>query len=231
MSGYVPYIPNADAPFDNWFGNFGTLVVATPAVYGLVAADGITIQTLLDTWQDAYDAAINPTTRTPVTITAKDNAKAAALTIIRPYAQNIRNNAAVSDGLKIGLGLTVPSLTPTVIPPPGTPPSMFFISAGVYTHTLSYANPAAPREKAKPFGAIGMELQIQYTAIGVAPSGSAWTPYAVATKTPFLVTLDHSKIGMQANYRARWQTRGSARGAQFAQVSDWSAIVSFVVAA
>jgi hypothetical protein len=229
MSGYTPYIPNADADFDNWFDNFATLITASPTTYGLMTADATNIQNSFDLWSLAYAAAINPSTRTPVTVATKDNQKTASLTIVRPYAQNIRNNAGVSDGDKLALGLTVPSLTPTPIPGVIIPPTISFLSAGILTHTLTYGSLVTPRAKAKPFGSIHMQLQLQYVTSPDSPVEANYRDYGAATKTPFIVNLDNTQVGNTAYYRGRWVNRGTGPGRQFALTSDWSSAISATV--
>ena len=52
--------------------NFASLIVANAALYGLTSSQSTGYQTLDSVLQAAYSAAVNPDTRTPVAIGAKD---------------------------------------------------------------------------------------------------------------------------------------------------------------
>jgi hypothetical protein len=105
------YIPSKDAELDAWALNFKTLIAATPTNYGLVAADATAISAAYTSWHTAFLAATNPSTRTKGTVETKNVQKANMLTVVRGYAATIRANKAVSNELKIGIGLHVADTT------------------------------------------------------------------------------------------------------------------------
>ena len=90
------YIPQRDSLLLPWALNFSTLITASPATYGLLAGDATAIAAVYSAYNTAYGLAINPATRTPVTVANKDTAKITMLATIRPYAQSISLNAGVS---------------------------------------------------------------------------------------------------------------------------------------
>jgi len=102
----VAYIPPKDADLALWADNFADLITAAPATYGLVAGDALTIQTANDIFQADYLLAVNPGTRTSVTIAQKNSTKLAFVILARTYASQIRINPGVSNADKILLGLT-----------------------------------------------------------------------------------------------------------------------------
>lgn len=112
------FIPSRDADFEAWFLNFKTLIAATPTSYGLVSADATVISNSYVAWHSAYVAATTPTTRNHLTIAAKDAQKILSTDVVRTYSTTIRANTAVSDTLKLGLGLNPHDTIPTTIPPP-----------------------------------------------------------------------------------------------------------------
>ena len=86
--------------------NFATLISATPTAYGLVAAQATAYAALNTALQTAYATATEPTTRTPVSIQAKDlalkNVKASA----KNLSQMVRATTTVTDAQLVALGLT-----------------------------------------------------------------------------------------------------------------------------
>lgn len=209
------YIPNKDADFDNWLDNFSSLITAAPAVYGLIAADAVIIAAQQVAFEVAYTAAINPATRTPQTVQAKDTAKANSLAVVRPYSQRIANNAGVSSANKIALGLNPRTNSPTPVPAPNTTPDLTVqgvSSAGVI---LRYRDSvAAPKIKAKPFGATALDLRV------VAGSGTPTATVDVSsptaglfTKSPMMINTGTATAGTVLNFAGRWVTRKGLAGA------------------
>lgn len=234
----APYIPGRDSTLDSWADNFQTLIAAAPGTYGLVPADATAITDAFNTWHAAYlvggstgspPVPVNPSTFTSVTVAAKNSAKFAMIIILRTYSSQIRLNPGVSNSDKIALGLNLPNNTPSPIPVPLTFPLLNIVSAGPGTHLVRFADSATPAVRAKPFGAVGMQL---YRGVGVAPivdvSLTAW--YAQLTAQPFQASFLVGDAGKVATYFARWITRGKPIGDAAAQVGPWSAPVSMGVA-
>lgn len=216
---YPSYIPAQDAAFRDWLLNFSTLITANPTNYGLIAGDAVIIAAQYTAFSAAYLTATNPTTRTSANIAAKDAARANAEAVVRPYAQRVRNNTTVSNALKIGLGITVPSVTPTPIPAPVVAPELGLQSAIPLQQTLTFRDPTA-LGKAKPFGVIGVEI---FRAIGTVPAVDplAASYVATVTKTPFRQTFVAGNVGNVCTYFARFVTRSGPGGAS--QVGPFSA--------
>src|SRR5688572_12359399 len=121
------YLPAKDADISEWGNNFSSLISADPARYGMYGPEATTLAGLLDTFEQALHAAINPPTRTPVSIAQKDGAKAAFLMYARSLAMIIKANRGVSDEDKTALGLNLPDPVPTPIPRPSTVPLLSVI--------------------------------------------------------------------------------------------------------
>ena len=112
------YIPTRDADLVLWSDNFQTLIAAAPTTYGLTAPIASTITGLHNTFAAALTLSSDPSTRTPATVAAKDAARGNMVPILRLYAQQIKANTAVSNALKVGLGIRLDDPIPTPIPPP-----------------------------------------------------------------------------------------------------------------
>lgn len=218
----APYIPTSDAALDAWALNFASRITANPGLYGLATGDAVTIQNAVDTFDAAYQIAglsgtapktpLSPSTRTPVTIAAKDAARNAMLPIVRTYGIQIRNNAGVSNSDKTDLGLTIVKTTPTPIPTPVTVPLLTMIALNTNGATVNMRDSGTPSIKAKPFGAIGAEVWIQYSPTLI---GTRTDPVYLgnATKSPHVIFPDPAKIGQQAWVVMRWVTRTGLVGA------------------
>ncbi len=220
-----PYIPASDANFDIWSANFSTKLTAAPTTYGLIAGDAVAVAAVVLTWHNAYLAATTPATRTPVTIAAKDNARAAAEALIRPYATRVSTNPAVTDANKVALGVTVRTTVPTPIPPPTTVPNLSLLAAITGQQTLEYKE-SGTSNKAKPYGSIGVQL---FRAIGTVfatdPDQAVFV--CVATKSPSVQGFNSGDSGKKVTWFARFTTASGPGGV--AQVGPWSDPLNLVI--
>lgn len=217
------YIPPRDADLLSWSLNFATLIAASPATYGLMSSDAAAITVAQTLYSTDYAIAISPSTRTPQSIQAKDTSKVQLLATVRPYAQQVANNAGVSSSLKISLGLNGRTNTPTPVAAPTSNPVLVVQSALPYQHILRYRDAlVSPSVKAKPANVTQAQI---YAMVSVTPvtDPALLSFLGVNTKSPFAITWDSSNVGKQAYYAARWQTRTGL-------VGPWSPIISFTVA-
>ncbi len=222
----APYIPAADAGFNDWATNFSTKLTAAPTTYGLVAGDATIVAGLLTTWAAAYLAAITPATRTSATIAAKDAARASFEATVRPYAQRIRVNPTVTNLSRVTIGVTVAVFPPTPIPPPLTVPVLSLVKATPLTHQLAYADAETPLSKAKPYGAKFCQVLV---TVGVAPAVDPSVANFVGgfSKSPLQITHDSGDRGKIATYFCRWQN-GSGPGGVGA-VGPWGTPLSLTI--
>lgn len=217
------YIPSREADLDTWLANFKTLIAATPTNYGLVTADGTAISNAFNAWHTAYLAAVNPTTRTKATVLTKNEQKSIVLGVVRGYATVIRANAAVSDALKIGIGLHVHDTVPSPVPTPTTYPMLTLSGMGVGRQDLRAADQLTPAKRAKPTGAVGM-LIFRHVGADPATDPSQCEFLAFASRTEFTAEFTSADNGKTATYFARW-TNGKG------EVGPWSPAATMPVAA
>lgn len=207
----MSYIPTKDADLINWGANFSSLLTADPALYGLLPTDALVIQTNFDEFQTAYTTAIDPSTRTIVTVAAKDEERAGFLSLARAYAAIIRANQGVDPADKAALGLTIPDPTPTPIPPPATPPVLVAPLAGPGQLLLAIADSLTPTQKAKPFGVAGALL---YRKTGqTAPTDPAGAEVImILTRADNIISTSDVIVGNYATYWAKWFNRKGELG-------------------
>lgn len=219
----MSYIPSTDVAYLDWQNNFAALLTLDPESYGETAGTALTVQTVADEYADAYLLATDPSTRTAPTVAAKDVAKFTAIATIRPVAIRIRNNSAVTDEQRADLGLTIVKTVPTPIPAPTTFPILGIRKATPLTLQLQYTDSGEPDGKAKPFGAIGVEI---WSTVGTeAATDPNQTSFDNSyTKSPLTLNFAAEDQGKIASIFARFVTRAGPGGA--AQRGPWSAILT-----
>jgi len=219
-----PYIPTQDALLDEWARNFSTLISATPANYGLLPADAVTIAQAVAIFRLAYAKVAIPENRTAILVIAKDNAKADMLIVVRAYAMIIKSNLGITDQLKAGLGLNIDDPTPTPIGPPDTCPILMIMGATPGCHTLRFADYNTPAARRKPFGAVHIQLfAATTTVLQPAPDPENCNLIGSYTKNNVSVLYALAEDGKKAWYYSRWITR---RG----YVGPWSSPVGMTIA-
>lgn len=208
------YIPQKESLLTTWAANFAALILASPATYGLVAADATAIGSVNTAYQSAYTTAKTPATRTPTTVQAKNIARVNMLATLRPYSQEIANNAGVSAANKIALGLNPRTSTPTPVPAPTTYPLVSVPLQTPANAVVRYLDQlASPSVKAKPPGAVFLELHGMTSATGT-PSASfdLYPVVAFATKSPLQITKSPYVAGNNLTLVGRWVTRKGLKG-------------------
>lgn len=211
----MSYIPTKDADLIAWGANFAAVITADPAAYGLLAADALVIQTNFDEFNAAYILAVNPATRTIVTIAAKDEEKAGFLSLARAYAALIRANAGVSPEAKAAAGLTIPDPTPTPIPVPSTTPILAAPLQGIGTILMTITDSATPLLKKKPFGVAGGLLFVrQWTGTPpVPPAPQDYQLIGIYTKSDNVITTStFANPGDKFRFNGQWFNRKGQLG-------------------
>jgi hypothetical protein len=216
------YIPKADAAALAWMINFRDLIGQNYAAYGSAAGDAQAVRDAVDPFAAAYATAQAPPTRTRPNIAAKDAARRAAEATCRRYAQMLKTNVALTHQQRAALGLTIADAVHSPIPAPQTSPLLTIIAATHLAHTLRYADAATPARRAKPPGA--MQLQLHRTIGPVAASSPQQAAfYRAFTRQPLEVSFSAADQGQVATYFARWATRTGL-------VGPWSLPVHMTVA-
>jgi len=207
MNAVAPYIPSQQAKFTAWLLNFSALITATPATYGLLAADAVIIAGYYTAWAAAYNPTTSAATKTAQTVAAKNVALATYLPLIRAYAQTIANNVGVSSSAKIALGLNPKTSTPSPITAPNSSPILLVQYAAAGQIVLRYRDSAAsPSSKAKPYGAIQLRL---VGKVSITPGSDPTTlpQLVVATKSPLVLSTAGMGSGGTLYLAGYWLTR------------------------
>jgi hypothetical protein len=215
------YIPAKDALFASWSQNFSDVIEADPGLYGLQAADAVAIASVNDTFQAAYTLAIDPGTRTKVTVAAKDLARNQAKVLERSYAQIIQANVGVTQDAKTAAGLTVRDVTRTPIPAPATNPIAALAGGQPLNILIRWHDVNTPLSRAKPYGVMALEIYAATSATVI--SDPTMLPFkGLDTRNPLTITFSASDANKTAYMAFRYVTR---RGL----VGPWSPIIAGTV--
>src|SRR5947209_7428713 len=173
--------------------NFSTKISSTPTAYGLVAAQATVYAALNTAWASAYNAALDPATRTKAKIAAKNQAKVNLKASAANLSKIIQGTPSVTDEQKIELGLNVRA-TPAPIPPPSVRPGVDLVSVVGRLVSVRIHDSATSSKRGKPAGVLGANV---YSFVGATyptdPTG--WQFEGATTKNKFDVLFPDSVAG------------------------------------
>ena len=199
------YVPVRDADFQVWADNYSALITATPTAYGLVSGEATTLAGLSTAFNDALSAALNGSTRGPMTVAAKDTARANLEAYARQLAMKVQTTSTVTNEQKTALRITVRKTGRTPVATPVTAPIIALITVSALQHTLRYSDETTPDSRKKPFGAIALMLDWWITPIGTAPTGSP-TSSLPFSANPVVINFNSGDVMKMVSYQARWVT-------------------------
>lgn len=184
-------IPAQDGDLLTWSINFNTQLTAAPTSIGLVAGDATAYDALHDTYAAAYAAAIDPGTRTSVTIAAKDAARAALVTKARSLMNIAQAFPGTTNGERALFGMNIPDPLPSPIPVPSAKPVCSVEDILNLEHVIRVRDEATPTSNAKPAGTIGAEV---WCKIGPTPPVSIADCFYVGLLTRFPYSVSHDPL-------------------------------------
>ncbi|MEM9415150.1 MAG: hypothetical protein AAGA29_06665 [Planctomycetota bacterium] len=101
------YLPHGDQPLASWTRTMAKVVTASPASYGLTAAQATAYDAAQRAYAEALDIATRPDTRTRPAVAAKDSARKTLVALSRRLAGIIQVYPGTTDAMRQQLGLTV----------------------------------------------------------------------------------------------------------------------------
>ncbi len=205
------FIPQPDQAFADWSANFETQIDTEFATYGLSNAQATAYTSLDSSYQSALLSATNPVTRTPVTVAAKDSAKAAVVENARALAAIANAFPGTTNAMRLTLGLTPKGNGPTPIAAPNSKPVPIVVGYAPLQHVLQIRDENTPASRSKPLGTIACQV---WAKIGpVAPASLADCEMVGVYTKPFLtITYPPNGAGQRIFYLTRWQTRRGLTG-------------------
>jgi len=204
------YIPGPDASFQAWQSNFVTYANANLAALGLTAADMTPITAAQTPWVNGFTAHIAAVNAAKAAKQTKDEARAAYVAAIRPLVRRLQASPQVSDAERASLGITVRQ-EPGPIGPPTTAPICSIECGNRLQQVLRFVDSATPTRKAKPAGALGVEI---WNKVGTTPpTGESDLRFvAVDTNAPYVMNFDSADGGKTNYVWMRWVSPTGERG-------------------
>lgn len=197
--------------------NFAGLIASGFASYGLTTGQATAFGTLNTALQAAHTAAVNPSTRTPVTIEARrvaiGNMRASAILL----AKIVYATSTVTDAQLVALGL-LPRSSRAPIPAPATAPVIDIVSVTGNTVKLRLHAAGDSTKRGKPAGVNGASV---FSFVGATPPDqeSEWTFEGIAPKTIVDITFPAGTApGAKVWFTAFWFNNRKQNGPAAAPV-------------
>lgn len=150
--------PRRDSDLLNWSRFFATAITASPALYGLDAAQASDFAALQSAYASAYSVARSPTTNSKANITAKNEARHALL-----EGENgawelvpiVQAHPGVTDGMRSQLGLRPVDRHRSQIGPPHSAPALSILGTLGRSIKVRLRDIEHPDRRGKPDGMEG----------------------------------------------------------------------------
>ena len=200
-----------DAHIVTGSANFSTLISAAPTTYGLVAAQATAFAALNTSLQNAYSEAIEPSTRTPVSIEAKNIALRAMRAEAILLSKIIYATATVNDSQLIALGL-LPRPTRQRVGPPVDAPVVDIVSVVGNTVKVRLHAAGDSSKRGKPDGVDGAAM---YSFVGAVPPAdeATWQFEGITSRTKNEIVFPASVApGSQVWLTAFWFNERKEQG-------------------
>lgn len=154
------FIPHRDADLNDWSRNFAKTLSANYAGYGESPQQAAAYAALDAVWRAAYTRSINAATRGPSATAAKKTARAAVQALARLITRRVQGTPAVTDEMKINLGVRVSKrhATPTVAP--ATPPMMKIVETRSRTVKVKFVSDTVDTRCGRERGTAGVSVFI-----------------------------------------------------------------------
>jgi hypothetical protein len=155
------YVPSNDAEFDVWFNNLVEYVLAKvmtskPEWVHIPVAEAELLSAAYTAWHTAYQPTLKP--HTPAQTLAKDEARAEAVAVIRPFVGQWLMWKQVSDQQRLDMGLHNPAPRREHIPAPATVPELSPRAGNPRQVVVPYRDKGVDR-KGKPADVHGIEVR------------------------------------------------------------------------
>jgi hypothetical protein len=214
-------IPRSDTDFTTFANTFVNYVAAHAVALGVAPATATALTDNLLLWTDSFAAHQTAQTNALAARATKDTSRATLEGLIRPTAQVIQTNPAVSDEQRVSAGLPIRDATRTRVAVPTSRPVGQVDTSQRLQHSISWRDESAPNSKAKPAGVRGAEIWLY---VGAAPPSDPALAHFVAldTASPYVLEHDAADAGKLAHYLLRWVNTRSEPG-------PWSETVSATI--
>ncbi len=175
--------PNLNnAGWQKWGRNATSQISENASGLGITPAAAAAAQAAFDAYSRAYDAAVEPLTRSTPRVRAKNDALAAFKTAIRPVVATIQANGLVTNEQRAELGLGVRDRKATAATVPAMPPSVVASLTGPQSLRAIASDPLDPHRRGRPAGIKSLAVHVCFGQ--TAPGGvGQWPLYTLSGRT------------------------------------------------
>lgn len=220
--------PKRDGDLLLWSENFSDKITATPAAFGLTAAQAAAFAPLHTSYRSAYHAATNPNTNSKQSVIAKNQAKEALLNgpggawelvnIVQAFPNT-------TNAMRGELGLRIPDTEPTPVPPPETAPDLSILATMGRTIQIRLRDQENPHRRGKPDGVQGATVLYHVSEETPPNDPAVWTFLGNTSQTLLDVEIPQavaagSKVWLTAFWFNARKQSSPAAAFEFTRISD-----------
>jgi hypothetical protein len=225
MAAREDYIPSKDADFDVWFKNLVQYVTKkttgqSPEWTHIPAAEVTLLNTAYTDWYTAYAPTLKP--HTPAETLAKDEARAAAEKVIRPFVGQWLMWKQVTDKEREEAGVHNPKPRRPFIPPPTTVPELE-PRAGLPRQVVIPYRDKGSSHRGKPADVHGLEARWAQRDLPPENIERDLFNSNFDTDSPLILTFEESDRGKRVYMAGRWEIEREGIKGNFGD------IVSFII--
>lgn len=151
------WLPLKDETLRSFCTAFAATITPVPATYGLAASDAPSLNAAVTSYSDALAVTAEPSTRTRVSVAARDMAKRSLIALMRNLYKKV-NAANLAADKREALGLPIVDVEPTPIPAPAMKPGISILKRDENIVSLQLFDPADPNTRARPLGVSGAAI-------------------------------------------------------------------------
>ena len=209
------FLPSSDEALRAWAANFGRLINASAAAYGLSDEQADAYSVLAGDYAAKLATATDPETRGVRTVFQKSEAKRELVRQTRQIARQINNLMNVTDDQRQALGLTIRD-TPTPVPAPGVAPVVFAELVGGRSVKITLRQNSNLRARPE-----GVADALIFTHLGpTAPAEmNGWAYAGTVSRTATTITLPPSPAADKVWVCAFWTNAKGQSGPASTPVS------------
>ena len=220
MTSSRNWFPIQQAVFKTFVENFSAVLSSDAVAFGCSTSDATGLASKVSTFSTSFAVAEAPETNTPVTRAAMRIAKNNVIADLRRIYKKVKA-ANLPDDKLLELGLPLPDLDPSVIPPPGIQPLVAVASAKDRSVRLKILN-SLTGKRGKPSGCSAYEI---FSFVGENPPAEVglWKFEGLGTRSDVVVTLTGTAAvaGGRAHFAVRYVNAKGQAGPVSDVVSTW----------
>jgi hypothetical protein len=201
------FIPTKEADFDSWLKFLVRYVDEKcggnkPEWTHIPSEARNAVSDAYMAWETAYEQTKMP--HTPVDTEAKNDAKALAKALVRPFISQYLRYPPVTNEDRTAMGIPNHDLHPTPIKPPETGPSFSIIQMGPAALGVVYRDGEKGKRGSKPKGVASVKICMGVSDTPVTDQ-EALPASKRATKCPYIIRFREADRGKRAYLACTWE--------------------------